>query len=159
MKLDNTPIGMEERLEIQRISISDADVIKGNNEISINLHNKSANANSSATTENKNGNANSVSILPNFSIWVCFCYLGETPIIEQQASALIKQSNEKSSLSLQPSTTVIAFPTELTPNVTGICKQYASSQPERGSQWQSTDFKSQRKRECAQGSRWAACDR
>ena len=33
MKLDNTPIGMEERLEIQRMNISDQDVIKGNNEI------------------------------------------------------------------------------------------------------------------------------
>ena len=41
MKLDNTPIGMEERLEIQRMSLSDQDVIKGNNEIAMNV-NKSA---------------------------------------------------------------------------------------------------------------------
>ena len=41
MKLDNTPIGMEERLEIQRMNLSDADVIKGNNEITMN-QNKSA---------------------------------------------------------------------------------------------------------------------
>ena len=38
MKLDNTPIGMEERLEIQRMSLSDADVIKGNNEVSLNVN-------------------------------------------------------------------------------------------------------------------------
>ena len=36
MKLDNTPIGMEERLEIQRLSLSDQDVIKGNNDIAMN---------------------------------------------------------------------------------------------------------------------------
>lgn len=49
MKLDNTPIGMEERLEIQRMSLSDQDIIKGNNEIAMN-QNKSAN---SATDNSK----------------------------------------------------------------------------------------------------------
>ena len=42
MKLDNTPIGMEERLECQRMQISDQDVIKGNNEIMANLNNVAA---------------------------------------------------------------------------------------------------------------------
>ena len=38
MKLDNTPIGMEERLECQRMQITDQDVVKGNNEIMSNLN-------------------------------------------------------------------------------------------------------------------------
>lgn len=50
MKLDNTPIGMEERLEIQRMNLSDQDVIKGNNEINMN-QNKSAS--SAQDTNNK----------------------------------------------------------------------------------------------------------
>jgi len=33
LKLDNTPVSMEERMEVQRMAMSDQDVIRGNNQI------------------------------------------------------------------------------------------------------------------------------
>ena len=38
LKLDNTPIGMEERMEIQQMTISDQDIVNGNNEINVNVN-------------------------------------------------------------------------------------------------------------------------
>ena len=36
--MDNTPIGMEERMEIQQMTISDQDIVNGNNEINVNVN-------------------------------------------------------------------------------------------------------------------------
>ena len=38
LKLDNTPIGMEERMEIQQMTFSDQDIVNGNNEINVNVN-------------------------------------------------------------------------------------------------------------------------
>lgn len=85
LKLDNTPIGMEERMEIQQMTMSDQDIVNGNNEISVN-------ANKSVSSKNDRfeylllsvGNVLMLAaILP---IWILnfklILILGETKILE-----------------------------------------------------------------------------